>query len=212
MILHSPLGVPPNPLSGPRSIGDATDYVRFDPAAAAYTFAGAGRPNKRLAVSGPAVAAYVVGIATATRLATNANSNADFPAVQVTASNDGGWRSLMAVVDEACDVADSASVIVPVQAVAAASGNVSLRVDWDRTRDATNGIAEGSASNVVAGPTSTGDIRFALAGTIPAGTFAVGDVIGVSIQRLGSSDAGDTYTQDLLIARFAWILFKRCRL
>ena len=44
------------------------------------------------------------------------------------------------------------------------------------------------------------------------GLHAVGDAIGVSIQRLGSSDASDTYSHDLLIARFAYILFKRNKL
>lgn len=212
MILHSPIAVPPDPLAGPRTIGTAADYVRFDPAAAAYTLAGAGRPTKRLALSGPAVAAYVIGVATATRLTTNANSSADFPALQVTATNDGGWRSLMVSIEDGCDVADAASVIVPVQAAAAASGNISLRVDWDRARDGTNGISEGSATNVLAGPPAAGDILYAVAGTIPAGTFAVGDAVGIAIQRLGASDASDTYTQDLLIARFAWILFKRNKL
>ncbi len=208
----SPLLFPPDPLFGPRTIGTEDDYVKFDPAAAEYTFAGVGRPTKRVMVQGPVVTAYANGVVTATRFATNSESAIDLPAVQVTNFNDGGWRSLTFLIDDGCDVGESADVIVPVQAAASASGDVSLQVNWDRARDATNGIAEGSAGNVLAGPTAAGDIAYALAGTIPADTFAVGDVVSLSIQRLASSDASDTYTQDLLIARFAYLLFKRNRL
>ncbi len=32
MILRSPLSIPPNPLAGPRKVGDETDYIETDPA------------------------------------------------------------------------------------------------------------------------------------------------------------------------------------
>jgi hypothetical protein len=208
----TPLLLPEDPLFGPRTIGSVVDYVTFDPAVGEYTLAGAARPIRRLPVVGPALAPYVVGIVTATRLSTNADSAIDLPAVQVTAANDGGWRSLPFVIDEGFDVGDSATIIVPVQAVASASGNVSLRADWDRARDGASGVSESSAASTFAGPTTAGAIAYATAGTIPAGTFAVGDVAALSIQRLGSSDTNDTYTQDLLIARFAYIVYKRNKL
>ena len=200
-------------VTAPRMIGTATDYLRLDVENASYTFAGDARPVRQLPIIGPAGSiSYNLGSFTATQFATNCDTASNFPAVQVTSAADGGWRSLPVVIEDWCDTEDVCEVIVPVQAAASASGNVSLRVNWDIARAGASGIIEGSAGNVVAGPTAAGDIAFLLAGTIPAGTLAPGDCVSVAIQRLGASDANDTYTQDLVIARMAWINFRRVRL
>ena len=44
MILRSPLSIPPNPLAGPRRIGDQTDYIELDPANGQIDTAGAASP------------------------------------------------------------------------------------------------------------------------------------------------------------------------
>lgn len=44
MILRSPLSIPPNPLAGPRKIGDDTDYIELDPANGQINTAGAAAP------------------------------------------------------------------------------------------------------------------------------------------------------------------------
>lgn len=197
-------------LAGPRVIGSSTDFIRFDPATPSYTFAGAARPTQRLPFHGPAgIIAYNVGSVVITQFATNADTVANIPAVQVTAASDGGWRSFPLVVPEWCDIGDEADLIVPVQAVAAATGDLSLRASWDIARDGAGGIIEGSVAGVVAGPTAAGDIQFVTVGTIPADTFGTGDCLGIAVQRLGASDAADTYSQDVLLARTGWLRFRR---
>lgn len=44
MILRSPLSIPPNPLAGPRKIGDDTDYIEIDPANGQVNTSGMGSP------------------------------------------------------------------------------------------------------------------------------------------------------------------------
>lgn len=207
------LGSPDPLIAGPRMIGSVTDYIRFDPAHAEYTFAGAARPMRRLTFHGVvALGQYNVGTMTATQLATNADTASAFYAAQVTNANDGGWRSLPVMIDDACDVSEPVDVIVPVQAAAAASGDLSLRVDWDIARDTAAGIIEGNAGNVVVGPTGAGDLANVVAGTIPAETFQPGDVVSFAVRRMASTDASDTYTQDILLARSGWLNFQRNRL
>jgi hypothetical protein len=201
------------PLIVPRMIGTTGDHILFDPAQASYLLTGAARPTQRLMFQGlVALTSYNIGSVTATQLTTNAEASSSILAVQVAATNDGGWRSLPILIPEWCDVSEDADIVVPVQAVAAASGNLSLRVNWDRARAGTSGISEGNVANVVAGPTAAGDIAFVVAGTIPGGTFETGDCLSFAVQRLGASDTADTYTQDILLARFGWISFKRNRL
>ncbi len=202
-----------NTIIAPRMIGTAFDHIKFDPANGQYTLAGTGRPLRPLLLRGIAgILGYNVGSVVVSQLATNSGAHSTIPATQVTSTSDGGWRSQAVLIEDWCDVDDDAELIVPVQAAAAASGNVSLRVDWDLARDAATGIVEGSATNVVAGPTAAGGIAFLVAATIPSGTFAIGDCVSFAIQRMAASDANDTYTQDLLIARLAWINFRRIRL
>lgn len=204
----------PDPLvAGPRMIGSVTDYIRFDPAHAAYTFAGAARPLRRIAFQGVvSLGQYNVGTITATQLATNADGAAALYAAQVTGSNDGGWRSLPVVIDDSCDVSEPVDVIVPVQAAAASSGDLSLRVDWDIARSGEIGIIEGNEGNVTAGPTSVQEIANVVAATIPADTFQPGDLVSFTIRRMAASNTSDTYTQDILLARFGWLDFRRVRL
>lgn len=200
-------------LAGPRQIGTLSDHVRFDPLNADYTLSGVARPTQRLPFVGPAgIISYNAGSVVITQMATNADSAANLPAVQVAATADGGWRSFPALIEEWCDVDDVADVIVPVQGVAAATGNLSLRASWDRVRDGTGGVSEGSVSGVMAGPVAAGDISYVTIGTVSASTFSAGDVISLAIQRLGASDAADTYTQDIVLARCGWMAFRRARL
>lgn len=44
MILKSPISVPPNPLAGPRTIGDMTNHIKIDPDNARIEYAGTARP------------------------------------------------------------------------------------------------------------------------------------------------------------------------
>ena len=195
-------------LAGPRSIGSGSDYIRFDPATGDYTLAGTARPTAKLVFGSGATN---VGTAISTQLATNADSSSNIGAAQVGASTTGGWRSLNLVIEDWCDVSEDADVVVFVQATATASGDASLRVDWDLARHGAGGIVEFFDTNVVQIPPNSGDLAAVVAGTIPAGTFEVGDCVGLAVQRVGG-DAADTYPNDLLIARIGWINFKRNRL
>lgn len=201
------------PAIAPRMIGTATDYMRVDVASASYVLVGDARPLRPLPIIGPAgVISYNVGSYTTTQFSTNAEGSSSFPAVQIANTSDGGWRSLPVLIEDWCDVDDVAEIVVPLQAAAAASGDVSLRVNWEIARAGESGVIEGSAGNVVAGPTGAGDIAFLVAGTMAKSALAAGDCVSFAIQRLGASDAADTYTQDLLIARMGWINFRRVRL
>ncbi|MBN2560666.1 MAG: polysaccharide deacetylase family protein [Phycisphaerae bacterium] len=53
MILRSPLSIPPNPLAGPRKIGDPTGFIEIDPANRRIHAAGAGYPLRIDALGGP---------------------------------------------------------------------------------------------------------------------------------------------------------------
>ena len=215
MILGSPIAPVPDPLSGPRSIGTATDFVKFDPANADYSLAGVGRPTQRLmffSIAGVGGANYRFGGTTNSDFETNSSTESNIPGLEASATSDGGWRSVLIEIAPWCDVSEDAPVVVPVQAPVSASGNVAYRLNWDRCRDGATGIVEGNASNVEAGPTGAKDISFATVGTIPGGTFQVGDIVGLAVQRYAATDANDTYTQDLLLALFGWIEFKRVKL
>jgi len=61
MNLKSPIAVPPDPLVGPRTIGDATDYIKIDPANAAVEFVGSARPHMDAWLSMTAGSAPVYG-------------------------------------------------------------------------------------------------------------------------------------------------------
>lgn len=200
-------------LAGPRVIGSVTDFIRFDPATGSCTLAGAARPTQDLPFFGPAgILSYNAGSVAVATFLTSADAAANVPAVQVAANADGGWRSFPVAISEWCDVDDTAEVIVPVQAVASATGNLSLRASWDRVRAGAGGLSEASVSGVVAGPVAAGDIAYVTIGTLSASTFAPGDVICLAVQRLGATDAADTYSQDILIARCGWLRFRRSRL
>lgn len=197
----------------PRMIGTPTDHILLDPANASYTMSGLARPTQRLAIVSPSGSTvYNIPTVTLTQLTTNSETSGNIPAVQVSASNDGGWRSDPIVIPEWCDVSEEAELIVAVQAAASATGDVSLRADWDLARAGEIGVSEGSAGNVIAGPTSAGEIMHVSAGTIGGGTFEAGDVVGFAVRRMAGTDAADTYSQNLLIARAAWLAFKRNRL
>lgn len=215
MILRSPIAPVPDPLSGPRSIGTVTDFVKFDPAAADYALAGDARPVQRLmffSIAGVGGASYKVGASSNANFETNSSAESNIPALSIAATSDGGWRSLIVAIPHWADVSDDAPVVVPVQAAASATGDVAYRLHWDRCRNGATGVAEGSASSVVPGPTGVLDVAFATVGTIPGGTFETGDIVCLAVQRFAATDANDTYSQSLLMALFGWIEFKRAKL
>ena len=143
------------------------------------------------------------GSATNATLATDVGSYSKLWAVSVISTADGGWISNNFVVERWPEA--DVRLLVMAQATAAATGNVSLEVHWDRSRSGENGISEGSASNVVAGPTNNLDLLELVAGTIPQGTFQGGDHVSIGIRQLGSGldPANHTYNQTILIARLA---------
>jgi len=208
MILRSPSSVPPNPLTGPRRIGQAgaenTHYVEFDPANATYPLAGDARDRAHVLI--PASAQLgLTGRAEICAIGTWSE------ALLCRSGDDAGVYSFAIVIPHWLDVSEPIDIktIVQNRAGQPASGNLVLSAGWSILRSGTTAVDESSAVNIVAGPAAADGMSLLTLGEVPADTLAAGDLVSFWNQRLGS-DARDTYGEDaaILAASFLYGLRK----
>ena len=208
----------PDTLRGPVRIVGAShaNYIDLDPANAAITFGGTAKRTQAWEMSGQMLTFGTLVSATAVFRPGTGNTNALLRAVRIAApganNDDGGVRITSAKVPWWFDVTSTADVYVLIQnfAAAAATGNLKFEAELDIGRT-TATYAESNLTTVtVAGPTGSEGVLAVKVGEIAASTLAEGDMIGVSVEMLGS-DAASTYDQDILIGYFPWLLGKRIR-
>ena len=203
MNLESPICVPPDPLAGPRSIGDSTDFIKLDPANGKVEFAGAARPTVDVSFHRYSSAGAPAGTSFA-------DSEADnfLAARKLVAGSDQGVILLPARISEMVDVSADADIIVCWQQDGSGSGNVALQANWDVARPGNSTVIEGNTGVATFAVGSNNELFEAIVGVLVGGTAAVGDWMNLMIRRMGT-DAGDTFAGNIRLMDAAVIRFKR---
>jgi hypothetical protein len=189
MNLKSPIAVPPDPLAGPRTIGDAADYFKIDPA------------NGRISAAGTAQAMRCVPML-GTAMHIPAPPLSEFQGGPAWQFVDGVTLHLLVAVllPAWVDTASEMTVVVPYSCTTDYSNTV-LRLSHGVSSKADGVVAvpNNVVSDVAANfntPSSApaSHVTFLDLCTIPADSVAAGEIVQLDFKRLGD-DANDTLEQ-----------------